>query len=410
MIACAAAGFLVCVLLLGSCVAVPYPNAPLMHIVATGSPYAVGMQVGHATQRMIATRLAEPGVVAIWEWMIASDTALAVNKTLFDASIAAIPEAIEEMRGIADGALQPFDRIWFLNTHVEFQTLQQQLNVTSAPLAERTAHCTDVFAASPAGRVWGHNEDGSRKDQNHTYVVTVNTTYGDGLFDNYTSFAYAGSLGGGSFAVTQHGLIITDNSLFPNTSAFIGRRLLPERLLHRLVFRARSLGEALSVLASHVPSTAFSYNIGTWDRLVREGELSFVNVEMDPMGTLAITRVDPCSPLPPDTPGALPSASCHGYHANMYLKLTTAQGVDPSSVARLARLDVMGEPNSTWAVRQRLGDTADAEYPLYRTYSDVDPVLTLATAVFHLDAERLEIYTANPKFADPVITVALSLK
>ena len=493
----------VVLLLLASNAAVAV-NGPLPHVVAIGdTPYEVGFQVGRAVRDRIVSRLAEPAIQEMLEWQASTPEAMRLNQTMFEASMRVLPEAIDEMRGIAEGAKVSFGHIWFLNVHVEIQTLQAQLypynssgsvsgggdddgGEQTRKTRNNAAHCTEVYGAhealqqrgsrqqqepsTVALRFWGHNEDAGPNDVNHTYLVTVGPRQAGNksLFrDNYTSFAYAASLGGGSFAWNAAGVIFSDNSLFPNNSNFEDPSALPQRIMHRLCFRQTSIAGVLSVLETHTAITAFSFNVGTWSASTTPPQtdgIMFVNIEVDPMDGLGITRVRPrpfhhhhhhhasttTTTTPQDTPrhagvaarmhprplvpdrqrgpqstttpytaAPLPDEPHHMYHANLYETLLTAQGADPSSTARIAALQSIGPPTSVEVLRAMLGDTSNPTYPVYRTGGLADPIYTLATAVFVLppwwmhggsgrnatgDAKVL-VFIQNPKDFPPVFEI-----
>lgn len=401
-------------------------NGPLRHVVASGTPYQAGFQVGQAMRDIIASRLNEPDIVELIAWGSQSELALEVNRSLYEASVAAAPFAVEEIRGISDGARQPFALVWFLNIHVEIQSLQAELwpNNSSGSSAgnsdsRRTSHCTDVFAARSLNeRVWGHNEDGSNNDQNHTYMVTMHVTdenTGETL-DNYTSFAYAGSLGGGSFAWNAWGLIFSVNSLFSDSSNYQTGDLsvLPQRILHRVGFRQKTLNGITNTILQYQTCTSFSLNVGLWNSEVVEGRASFLNIETDPLGGFSVRRYDP--PVLGNgvvrrhrlglTEAPVISPTRHMYHGNLYEALIVAQSSDPSTVARLARLTEMGVPTTPRDVIEHLGDTENEEYPVYRTWRVSDPVDTLATVIYHLDKREVHVYVGNPKFTTPIFVFA----
>lgn len=102
------------------------------------------------------------------------------------------------------------------------------------------------------------------------------------------------------------------------------------------------------------------------------------------------------------------------FHANSYLFLRgVATGESDSSAHRIARAAALPPPQTAADVCAVLGDTADEEWPIYRTASQAaqDDGYTLTTAVFTLtanpnpknqDAESglrgsVTLYLSNPK-------------
>ena len=65
-----------------------------------------------------------------------------------------------------------------------------------------------------------------------------------------------------------------------------------------------------------------------------------------------------------------------------YLHLNVSQFSDPSSLHRLARVKELPTPLTPEEVQGILGDTADKEYPIFRTDTASDHVDTLCTGVW----------------------------
>ena len=97
----------------------------------------------------------------------------------------------------------------------------------------------------------------------------------------------------------------------------------------------------------------------------------------------------------------------------MQLRLNVTQRDEPSSAHRLRTARALCEgggdgagggppPASVDGLRRVLGDTSDAQWPLYRDGTPPDDSATAATALFDLGARRLHVYIAtNPRTSAP---------
>ena len=120
---------------------------------ASGTPYERGAQIGAAfaepVERSVAFNrryLTRHGV----------DTARleTVLEPYLAAATAALPRLVEQIRGMADGAEQPFLDLFFANAFEEVYGVLEPSATTAAPL-ER---CTDVVLRAPGSTLLGHNE------------------------------------------------------------------------------------------------------------------------------------------------------------------------------------------------------------------------------------------------------------
>jgi isopenicillin-N N-acyltransferase like protein len=71
-----------------------------------------------------------------------------------DAASAALPHLVEQIRGMAEGAGQPFLDLFFANA---FEEVYGLLEIESPPLVP-LERCTDVVVRSPGSTLLGHNE------------------------------------------------------------------------------------------------------------------------------------------------------------------------------------------------------------------------------------------------------------
>ena len=99
----------------------------------------------------------------------------------------ALPDLVDEVRGLSLGASVPFNLLFAIN-------LQSELLQLITPTHANTG-CSDYHISSPTGQAWAHNEDGPKSSL--TYMVN-STVAGD----NYVAFTYPGQLAGWAWAVT----------------------------------------------------------------------------------------------------------------------------------------------------------------------------------------------------------------
>ena len=67
------------------------------------------------------------------------------------------------------------------------------------------------------------------------------------------------------------------------------------------------------------------------------------------------------------------------FHFLRYLHSDVPQYTDASSIHRLSRVKQLPQPTNSSDILALLGDTADPDYPIYRTATGPDGAATLAT-------------------------------
>ena len=385
----------------GLSVADPIP-ANYTHV--SGTYFSVGYQVGKAFRSCMVASLAAKK--EMMNFAMTNPHAQHMNSSMFNATAKYFPNIVQEMRGLAEGAGISFREIFFLNTVSEYGLLLEYLKPHHGKRENNTfvAHntrCTDVRSVAGQFPVWGHNEDGDIPDIGATYIVSA-VIYGDGghVVENFTAYSYPGSVAGRAYGWNSYGVITALNEIFAVYNDYAGPDAVPRAVLGRAINAATSVENAINILLTHNPVVSFSSNIGV---MARNGDFwtdatQFANVEIDPRGTRAVTRLRRL-PVPADK--ELPRAYDHFYHTNNYVTLNTPQYTDTSSSHRMARLAEMPVPATEGDVRNMLGDTKDAEWPLWRRTTRVDDMLTLSTAIFRFDLNEAWIYNDNPKTSQP---------
>jgi isopenicillin-N N-acyltransferase-like protein len=138
-------------------------------IEATGTHREVGRQIGEAARDLVARGLAAYEerfpVLAGFSFAEAIERARAYLRPAEDY----VPRAVDQIRGIAEGAAIPFERLFALNCGEEFTCEADRL-------WPRPEHCTS-FAVVAGGRVVsGHNEDWFPDDVDNLVVRKVRLT------------------------------------------------------------------------------------------------------------------------------------------------------------------------------------------------------------------------------------------
>ena len=152
--------------------------------------YACGRQIGAKQRARVKAAIFSPHtkVLVAWAQTVEGNATLSTYLAMHSREL---PELLDEVRGIADGAGVPFyPDLFALNMDVE---ISSKFLPATADAAHFSKGCSDVHLILPEHNVqgWGHNEDGELSDLNDFYFVTANIS---GF--RYFSMAYAGRLAG----------------------------------------------------------------------------------------------------------------------------------------------------------------------------------------------------------------------
>lgn len=229
------------------------PSASLIHsqripiVYAAGNYYEMGRQIGTDRKQVIQEMLAvyrrhfeEEGErmgIADWEEAI-----LHARKYLPFAE-QSVPQYVEELRGVAEGADVDFSDLLVLNC-VE-------------AITEDALHtgCTSLAAApevtADGSLLVGHNEDWLPDDQDTVYLV--HATPDDE--PAYLAITYGGLLPNIGF--NEHGIAQCCDSVYPN-DARIG---VPRIFVSRAVLAARTLAEAIRAALNRRRAAGYNHLI-----------------------------------------------------------------------------------------------------------------------------------------------------
>jgi isopenicillin-N N-acyltransferase-like protein len=205
-------------------------DARLPYIEAKGTYREVGRQIGEAERELVLRELDyyREQFVALAGFSFAE--AVERARAYLRPAERAVPQIVDQVRGLAEGAGVPFDHLFAANCNEEF---------TCRPEAdERPDHCTS-FAFRAGGRtVAGHNEDWYPGDIECLTVRHV--TLEDGT--SYLSVGPAGNLP--ITGVTSHGICGGANTLY-SWDMGVG---VPNNLLLASLFACRSLEDVRALI------------------------------------------------------------------------------------------------------------------------------------------------------------------
>jgi len=184
-----------------------------------GDHYEIGFQIGQTTAaqivKVLPSKELSPGIRKRL-------------KVLFPLHKEAFPFMFAELRGMAEGSGQDFEKIlaW---------------NFFEAGLLG----CTNILSLDSDGFL-AHNEDGSPIFRGLLTLVKAQPTVGKELL----SLQYPGMLLGNTVAVNSAGLVFAVNTLWPKRLANVG---YASNFLARALLEAQNLDEVQEILARHRP-------------------------------------------------------------------------------------------------------------------------------------------------------------
>ena len=233
---------------------------PLVHL--TGSPYAQGAAHGETLRAAIAHNLALYFDRFEREAKLAPDEALARARRYADAIAARDPDYHAGMRGIADGAGQPLDRIAALNVRYEILYYQFGQNAT----AVRNPDGCTAFAIAPEASANGHLLLGENWDWiPEVRGALLHTVEADGFA--VLAFTEAGIFGG-KIGLNSAGLGLVINGM-TTTGDDWSRLSRPFHARCRAILRARDIDAATAIITAAPRACAANFLLAqTPDRIV----------------------------------------------------------------------------------------------------------------------------------------------
>ena len=224
----------------------PYP-----HVRVAGSPYDRGRRHGELARERVIRSLAlyrrQFASGAGWSW----DQATAHARAFRPPIEAAFPAALEEIRGIADGAGVAADDILALNVRTE---------IMLAAVARRAAAECTAFAVLPAGTAGGHLLLGQNWDWKPgctETVVVLEAEPDEG--PPFVTVVEAGLLAKAGF--NGAGIGVVTNALITDDDR--GEPGVPYHVILRAILAAGSLPEALDAVIRHRRASSANYLVAS---------------------------------------------------------------------------------------------------------------------------------------------------
>lgn len=312
-------------------------------VIATGTPYDVGYQIGLA------------GRDAMHEIVIHSDAWLEVIRSAHRSTVDQLarytcnrfPEIWAELKGLAAGLELPIESVFAWNCRGDL-------------ISAAGEGCTTVVMPGEP-TVIAHNEDGMPLLNGHCFMAHTDLDSGP----NYVAFCYPGSLPGHTFGINSSGIYQAVNNLRLRFDAVT----MPRMILGRAVLGCRSLESAVDLLRKDNQSGGFHFTLGQASRPTP------LSIEFG-AGRSHVVPIE--------------SGFAHANHALNLFEGDGEQFITGSSASRQQRADILvrqGDLSCEDIVR----DQADKDLPILRNHPlDPDGENTLATAVIQVAGETID--------------------
>jgi hypothetical protein len=308
--------------------------------------YEAGRQHGHLAASRIGKFLADPSMQALIAFR--NGNGRKFFEELVRINRAEFPDYAQEIHGIAVGAGVAEDDIWTSNLLGEL-TGASEYNMSSGltsldylaalnssslmsddgslPIPRGREHCSTFLLQDKSGEIaLAHNEDWSDTIANHVYLTDVIYPNGEQLW----GFGYPGQILGFAIVINAHGIVVTQNSMWPTRIragfgvTFLGRRAL----------KACTLDAALSAI--NVTGHAYGNTLN----LMSLSEHTAANVEANEDKNY-VTRLSEKEP--------------YLYHFNNFVRAAHANAkVSNSTRGRTAMESQRAPPQSKAELRERL--------------------------------------------------------
>ena len=295
-----------------------------------GGPREIGRQVGEATRDIVARGIA--GYEERFPALAGLSFAEAVERAraYVRPAEAYVPRAVEQIRGLAEGADQPFERIFALNCSEEFTCAADR----EWPLA---GHCTS-FAFVAGGRVVsGHNEDWYPDDAEQLVVRKV---------------AVAGGAGyicvGPPYYLPITGLTKYGFSSAANTVYFRDERVgVPNNCLLSQVLECEGVEAARDLISGAPRARGSNHLLAAGDGRILDVETTAERVAVLEGGDGFVHTNHYVSPeLAPEDASRSEGSPLRRARAQELIESGLAEGLDPVALARAVLTDHANAPSS----------------------------------------------------------------
>ncbi|MEP3115192.1 C45 family peptidase [Nisaea sp.] len=306
-------------------------------ITLSGSPYDLGYGLGKQAAEAVANAsFSTPQFRALEQWL-GSDRL----KGLEAAARKAYPQIIREIEGIADGAGQPFDKVFLWNCRGDLRDL----------IRSDEDACTSLMLPPEGERpaALAHNEDGAPELAGQGFIAHFQPE--DSLA--FSAFCYPGMLPGHAFGWNAAGIVQTINNIRPHDLT-VG---VPRHVITRAALSATTLEQVLEIVGRDDRASGFHHNFA-------DGAGRMISAEAPASGMVSLEVTEP---------------HAHANHLVRPAFTGIDQTISDSSRLRQARADEMllaGERDALTI----LFDRTVQEFPiLCRGEHDASDSYTLAT-------------------------------
>lgn len=174
-------------------------GVPFGLLEVAGSYREIGRRIGEGARSLIERRVAlfEADFERFAGGMSLS-TAEALTQPLLAAAERRLPQYVEELRGVAEGAAAPFARILMMNCG-------EELTCTLPP---EPGHCTSLALAGEGRTVVAHNEDWEEQDIAHQVLLRITAPDGTRILAMTTAGLLAMT------GMNSHGLAFGANTVY----------------------------------------------------------------------------------------------------------------------------------------------------------------------------------------------------
>ncbi|WP_420404002.1 C45 family autoproteolytic acyltransferase/hydolase [Nisaea sp.] len=210
-------------------------------IIASGTSYDLGQALGRKGAKAIAeASFATPQFRALEQWLGSERL-----EGLEAAARRHFPDHVREIEGIADGASQPFEKIFLWNCRGDLRDLVR---------SDEDA-CTSLMIPSGSGHpaLLAHNEDGDAALAGQGFLAHFEPDRGPA----FAAYCYPGMLPGHAFGWNAAGIVQTINNIRPHDLT-IG---IPRHVITRALLAADTMEQALELLRRTDRASGFHHNL-----------------------------------------------------------------------------------------------------------------------------------------------------
>nr|XP_006821773.1 PREDICTED: uncharacterized protein LOC102806534 [Saccoglossus kowalevskii] len=344
---------------------------------ARGTNYEVGFQIGSVFKEKIQAGTSDvidevQDILQKFGGQQLYDRYLSTAKQVY-------PQYVEELQGMADGSGVTFDKLFLNLISVELYNMAHSasVDVTRDTTSEG---CTDLSIQTDAEVLMTHTEDTFGKIKEgflvNCQIVNPITHLTE---EHFVSYCDPGVLPSDTFGFNIHGLVMTGNTIYQR---YLPCDRIARRLVNRAVLGASSLQEVCDILAREPGvGAAFNLNLGCLGSDGSDPEIYSIEFANGDDGTLIDVQ----------------KFGGYNYRSNTMKRLTVECNSALGPERREARITQLATPKNARDLLEIMSDTADAEYPIYRSTTPPGVVETAAVVLFDLKRATMSVYKGNPK-------------